>query len=356
LTRYIGIALFASAAFIYLFVDRKSWWISIKKVAVLLLPGVLLVGAWALRNAVQANTVVNRELIYHGIDWDLARLYLAEISSWFIPHEFPLPTLIRAFIAVCLAGLLLALFVRELRAKKAINLGDLKVESAAEQVGRLPWMLLTFLVFYGAILALNSLVLDASTSPPAVPRYLAPAFVALVIYAMGEIGVALKRTSKKVYPLLFGIYVAAMLIFKLINSAGLLANPLPNLGYTGDRIQWSSLVAELDEIDTERPILSNNPELVYILTGRPAYVRPIRYDHYQEQFRDDFQDQLAAARDKLAQGGLMVIFKPVEPLDLEVADFTGAVVLMDFEQAVIYGLPQARSPAHIEAIAAWELW
>jgi hypothetical protein len=203
----------------------------------------------------------------------------------------------------------------------------------------LPWVLLIFKLFYGGVLAINSLLLDASTSPSAVPRYLLPLYVALLLFVLAEGGRLIREVDARPLTIASVFYVAAIIALNGMNTLKIIQQPLATLGYTGDRIRSSQLVRALEQLEPDQPILSNNPELVYILASRPAYVRPIRYDHYQERFRQDYEEQLQSAQEKLSAGGVLLIFKPVEAVDEVVIKRSGVVELADYDQAVIFGMP-----------------
>lgn len=336
LTRYAGISLFAAGAFVLIFVDRKIWRTRLIDLGVFLAAGVGIIGAWMIRNTRMAGTTVNREIILHSVDPELLRLYLAEASSWFMPHEIPLPTMFRAIFAIALLLLILGWFFRWAAREKVLSWPSIRIETKAARCGALPWFLLVLMVAYIGVLAINSLLLDASTSPSAVPRYLVPLHTTLIIFSVAEVARLMGAKERHALEYSLVIYAIALIVMYGSNSTAMIKQPLRYLGYTGDRIQWSELVTSLEAVGAERPILSNNPELVYILAGRPAYVRPIRYDHYQEQLRQDYLEQLKEAEERLDQGGVLVIFKPVEPVDEGVVKYAGLNKIQEYDQAVIY--------------------
>ena len=83
--------------------------------------------------------------------------------------------------------------------------------------------------------------------------------------------------------------------------------------------------------------------MIYILAGRPAYVRPISFDHYQQLVREDYEQQLASAAEKMVSGGVLVVFDELEADDLALIDQLKLELLADFPQAMIYASPQESS-------------
>ncbi len=95
----------------------------------------------------------------------------------------------------------------------------------------------------------------------------------------------------------------------------------------------------LKTLDQSAPIISNNPELVYILSDRFAYMRPIHFDVYSLEYREDFEQQIEATRDKLNRGGVLVIFGAPNDMDREVIDLLGVEVIDTFYGSAFYGYP-----------------
>lgn len=340
LTRYIGISAVAAGAVVLLAVDWRTWRDRLLDALAFSGSSAVIVGGWLLRNARVAGTATNRELRFHGVDLDLLRLYLAEIGSWLVPHELPLPTAVRAGLAVLItAGFVGAIIYAAFR-KDLLRWSLVAIRrKPGARYSELPWFLLLYLLAFAAVLAANSLFLDASTSSSAVPRYLVPAFTGLLILFVGEVGRVALGSKLAWRRLALVMYALVLLAFYAYNTAQIVAAPLRHLGYTGDRHAWRQLTGAIQSVEPNRVILSNNPQLVYILSGRPAYVRPIRFDHYQEEFREDFEHQLEATKEKMQRGALLVIFRPVEEIDRTVIEYTGAVELESFPQGVFYALP-----------------
>jgi hypothetical protein len=97
-------------------------------------------------------------------------------------------------------------------------------------------------------------------------------------------------------------------------------------------------VTAIDDYEERGPVVSNNPEMVYILTGKPAYVRPISYDQYQEQPRDDYRQQLEFTKRVLDHGSVFVVFDQPEADDTRLIEFAGLVQIDRTPNARFYAL------------------
>lgn len=342
LTRYVGASLIAASLTTILLLSRGDFWNRLKRVAGMAVIAGVPILIWFWRNAQVAESLTNRELLFHPLRPGLIRLYLAEVSSWFVPHEVPLPTAARAVIAIALVFGLTGLYLYGRIAEEGK-----KVDESADplphwiiNIRPLAAMIILYAAAFGGILAINSLFLDAATTASAPPRYLAPLYVALVIffvivgYWVGwEWDGSVART---------GLLLVAMVTvgYSARNTWRLISDPIQAMGYMGHRYDWPQVRSELTSIEKTTPIISNNPELVYVLSGRPAYVRPIRFDVYQDQAREDFRHQVDATEEKLERGGVYVIFYPIEEVDRDVIRMTGAQLLQELPQAALYGFPE----------------
>ena len=109
------------------------------------------------------------------------------------------------------------------------------------------------------------------------------------------------------------------------------------MGFTRIRTEWNDLAARLSDIGPEASIITDNPEMVYFLIDRPAYMIPIKYDLYQQAFREDYMQQIELARTRLEGGAVLVIFGEPSQQEAEVLALLGVDSLYGFDEAVVYG-------------------
>ena len=181
--------------------------------------------------------------------------------------------------------------------------------------------------------------MDASTTATAPPRYLAPIYAGLVPLACVA-GVTLARRHGIGRLLVLG-YAVVVLGFYAAIDRQMLADPVSHLGYTGRRQLWAEAVAAIRQVPAEVPLVSNNPELVYILVGRPAYVRPISFDNYEQALRLDYEQQFATLSSQLGHGGIFVLFDELEPDDQAFIDRLNLRPLESFPQVRLFQVPAA---------------
>ncbi len=346
LTRYVGVALTATGLIAIALLGPRALRQRVRDALVFSGLSLLPLFGWLARNRALGGTAVNRQLAYHPLDPDLLRLFMADLSSWLIPHQLPIPTPIRAVMAIVIvAGLLTALVIP--LGRKWLKWDRTRFEIVGPQERRLaavPWLLA---VYCGGSLILiwaNSTLLDAATTAAAPPRYLAPVFVpALVLFTTIATQVVRASSMAKRSRLVLTGYAFLLLGFYAYNSLPLIEDPLSKLGYTGRKVLWSDLVAELGYISDDLPIVSNNPEMIYVLLGRPAYVRPIHFDPYRQEYRADYEAQITQLESHLEDGGIFVFFDELEPDDLAIIERMDLHLLVQYPMAQIFGHP--RGPA-----------
>lgn len=340
LTRYVGGSLWIAGVASILLLRDTPLQRRLVDAGVFSAGSLLPVGLWLLRNERMAGTLVNRVVSLRSVEPALVRLFLADLSSWFVPHEVPLPTTLRALLAlVIMLGLGLLILIRWIRSERtSSNLLVLEPTGGRRYRG-LVWVLVAAIGSYLAAIAVNSLLLDASTTPGAVPRYLAPAYVLTVMLGSTVASDVSRDSSARLPFILLASYAFILFALNARVTSNRLLDPVDSLGYMGHKLDWQEVVQQLDGIPDDEAILSNNPEQVYILAGRPAYVRPISYDHYQESAREDYDRQLRWARDIMKEGAVFVAFRPVEGDDQAFIQFAGLEAYHEFPEAVFYRLP-----------------
>jgi hypothetical protein len=122
---------------------------------------------------------------------------------------------------------------------------------------------------------------------------------------------------------------------------GLVRDPILVGGYFEYKIKRAEAIQEFRKIDPEAPIISNNPELVYVMSERTAYMWPIEFDHYKLEEREDYEEQIEATREKLFRGGVLIIFGWPEGTENIVFDLLGAERFAHFIDVSFFGYPEA---------------
>lgn len=353
LTRYVGLALAGTGMLAIAVFGPQDIVRRIRHLVVFGIVSLLPFYVWIQRNATVAGTLVNREMAYHPMDPALARLFLADLSSWFVPHEIPLPTMVRAALAVLIAMAVLIFFAwQAIKRWAEFDLWRLELRGPGDaSLKAVPWLLGVYSVGNLLMVWANSTFFDAATTVTAPPRYLAPVFATVLPLTAAIMIYAVRRARSQRYAaVLASGYALLVLGLYASQSMAILRDPLPYLGYTGRKYAWSELVAKLEQVPEQVPIVSNNPEMVYVLVGRPAYVRPISFDPYRDEVRQDYEDQFATLRQQLRDGGVFVVFDELERDDQEMIDRFNLQLIEEYPQARIYMHPRGPSLSGLRLI------
>jgi hypothetical protein len=304
LTRYVGLGLVATGGLSILLMSERHW-------RRRLLDCVIFVGItlaplyfWLRRNALVGGTTINRELIFHPMQTKLLRVFLAEVASWFAPRILGLPRPVRNVLVVILAvPWMLIYYVRELREwfqKRSQPRGEF---------WQLPWVLTIYIASYIGILIVNSTLLDAGTTMSAPPRYLAPVFVCVVIIFVIAIRRIIEYGGRRVAFRALALLIGGCLILLYsLQIVELVQDPTSIGGYLDYKVKRREAVFLLEALDPDVPIITNNQEMIYVFVGRPSYMWPISFDQYKQEEREDFSGQIEATRERLLEGGVLVVF------------------------------------------------
>lgn len=336
LSRLVGVSFIAAGGLAILLLSNSGWKRRLAEGASFGLVAVAPVVIWLGQISTSTGTLANRELIYHPLRYELIRSYIAEVVSWFVPRSLGLSRPLRAVLVA-----LLAIPGPLIFSIQSLRLGRLRREDQQKVYRTLPWVLILYVTSFIAVLLVNSLLLDAGTTLSAPARYLVPVFVTAVIFFSIVINQVLKTVEGlSIVRYAVVLILGSLLLLYSIPTVSNLANPLPTIGYTGLRELWPDTVLGLQDIDSEVPIISNNPEMIYILADRPAYMWPIIFDSYRLQNREDFDQQIAATQEKLNRGGVLVIIGWPEEASMIVNGLLETERLIGYMNSAFFGYSQ----------------
>jgi hypothetical protein len=333
LTRYAGFSLLAAGGLCILVLGSMDLkWRAISSImfaALGLVPAVW----WLWRLSSEGSSLANRQVIFHAMSQELMGAYRGELVAWVFARQLPVSWRPRAILAFTIAAIgPLHFVISRLRAS------HLRRPSADRYGEVLPWFLGSYLLAYIGVLAANSLFLDAATTLGAPERYLAPAYVALVILSTVTTAELVSSVKTTKLPAAFALTLGLLLVvLHLSRSLMLLGDEGLNLGYVDIKRDRPELVAGLRAIDSEIPIISNNPEMVFILAGRPAYLLPIRFDAYSQTERADYEKNVRANRRRLEEGAVLVILGNPDEGALQAMDDLNVTPIRGFSSAMFYG-------------------
>lgn len=305
LSRYAGLAFWFSAIVsLWLFQggDRKRRWLAM---AIMVLVGLIPIGLWSIRNTyLTGEAVASRQVGWYPLKPEVIRTYLREGTAWIVPVRYTLPSWGWGMIAVVVVALLL---IPYLWSRRWVFAESPDSEQRSEMA--LPGFLFVSLLLYLAMLVANSFLLDASTTVKAIPRYLLPGWVCFVILSICAVSVVLKERSDCIFPKLL---VTSYIVFFLVVNIGDSIAYLRHAGYglIDLRNNWKQEQQSLGQLDPSHPLISTDPERLYLLTGRPSYRTPRPYAVYTREENRRYQSELGRMRDMLQDGAFLVIVEP----------------------------------------------
>jgi 4-amino-4-deoxy-L-arabinose transferase-like glycosyltransferase len=284
---------------------------------------------WFARNLASSGQVANRRLGFHPISQERLDLHLAAFADWFVARKI-LPWRPRLTLALGLA----------LVGPVVAMVQDLRGSRPARFAGNLERLLLLYISAYLLVLIVNIFFLDASVVSIDPGRHPLPALLATAILFV----IALSRLWHSQMPRYISgsIVAGATVIFfglHMWTTIQILTSPNLNKGYRTIQLENPDLAKAIMAIDPERVLTSNNPELVYLLSGKPAYIYPIIFDQATDREREDLEHQVAALEQRLATGGRLIIFGEMDQSEQQLLESMYLAKHSSLLGADVYGYP-----------------
>ncbi|HVN53840.1 MAG TPA: hypothetical protein VMT46_05875 [Anaerolineaceae bacterium] len=369
LARYVGLSLVASILLVFFLLDVRwggaadsppgrppsspgLFTVPIRS----FFPEVTLFGAgallpvivWSLVSLASSGTVANRLVVWHPIS--PAELFeaLKNLLAWLAPDDLlaAQPFWGRLLSALSLAVLpVLAVFslwvlLRQVRARKTGSAISPALSTAFALAVHV-WVYIVFLI-------LSISLIDAST--PLDARILSVAFIPLMILVISAIawlwerlkqGISWRKSGARA-----GLALLALALAVVSVKDGL--RVVNQLGHQGQGFAYQGIVESsvIQSIQKMPPVIiyTNKPAVVYLLTGRPAYVTPTPVDAATTQARTGFDADFNTLRASLLSGkSVLVLFDLARAKDPNEIAFNlkmsaGLVCMTDSGFAQIYTL------------------
>lgn len=263
LTRYVGAALFFSTLLSLLLLDKKNNVnTKILNIIALVVPTVLIVAFWLIRNQLVSGGVTNRTFSYHPFGFGQLESMLKSISLFFLPLHDLSKGLSSGYNVVCVLILLLApclvavVKYREGVPKTRITIGLVS---------------LLFCISYALFLILSISFFDYST--PLNERILLPLNIAFLICLSSAV-----NDYKKVIPKLYVMFIVFVLLAVNIASGVNCSLKLNRDGYGYSSPSWRSLqLVSYAKSVNDLKIYTNAHDALGFLTGRKVNLIPRRY-------------------------------------------------------------------------------
>jgi len=269
LARYAALSLFATmiAALFVLHGDWRKRWQDAALLALSALPWML---GWSIRNRVLGDSFTNRALSWHPISLENWELGVETLAEFIIPLNLwrnrllAVPGLFESLLAAI--GLAVSAWVLYKGAPRFLR------PSQAAMPGALSFTNGLYVIVYLAALATTMTLFDPATRFQV--RILSPIYVSLLLLLAG-LGAWLwrrKTAAWRATAILLVLGVLSMFAYSQVRFAQGLHAAGGTL--TGDKWFAANVSAALEQLPPDVLILSNDPGVVYLYTGRPSGVLP----------------------------------------------------------------------------------
>jgi hypothetical protein len=333
LTRYVGVALIVAAGLLILISGRGTFYKRVREILFLGVISCIPVLIWLMRNASLEGTATNRELGFHPPSGELMRTFLGSVNAWVFPFRLGLPDWIRAPISVIIIVIIpLFIYYGVILRKDTSAAGGKKAS-----LEYLPHYLLLYIPLYSLVLIANTTFLDAGTSTAGAARYLTPIFPFVIVFVVTLCYSYFNRKaysqSVRTLTILIGTLILAMYAGRAYQFV---ANPGEMFRYTDMKRRMPQVVEAFEHIDANKILISNDIQLTYVLSDRPAYLFPLLFDVYRLKEREDFKEQVELARERLAGGAVLVMFEPLREEQNNTLELLDVVSLYNFPEVTFY--------------------
>lgn len=269
LARYAAVSLLATMI-TALFVLRASWRERLKSVLILSLSAFPWILGWSVRNRVVGGSFTNRVLGWHPItasNWELGINTFAEFLAPLRPVRRDISQIPLSFETILVViGLFLVIWVLYR------GLPPLVQPALAARLEVLPFTHALYVIAYMAVLVLTMTLFDPATKFQV--RILSPTYISLILLLM-TLGTWLWH-KKGLFWKPFVTLCTVGLLGMFASSQVIAVQDFRKGGdvFAGEKWFDSDAIAALEKIPPDVLILSNEPGVIYLYTGRPSGVLP----------------------------------------------------------------------------------
>ena len=291
--------------------------------------------AWLLRNRTVDGSLTGKQLVVHALPASRARQGLDSLSAWFLPDIAPAAVRYAVLILVALAVLVACWHARG-RAEAGLEPRyQARIRLGSRVFG-------TFALAYGALVFATISLFDAHV--PLDARLLAPLYAIVVVLALvGLARLAARAPEVRSIALWALVLLAAVSLTRSVLWAA--GSELDEMGYASRVWRESALVAEVKGLRDDVRVFSNAPDALYVLTGRPARLVPLKADPFTRQENTRYSEEVGRLERELrGRSGVVVYFRWLRwrwylPGERELAERLGLVTVATAREGAMYGAP-----------------
>lgn len=340
LTRYAGIALVAAGMVGVFLLHQKSWQKKFIDAVIFGAISSLPMSLWMVRNLVFTGSATDRQLGLYPPGMDYLKSAADLFLTWMIPAEVSFNTKLMIFLLV--VGLIFFIWFTWTPAKRS-------------EMSRLfPRRIRTLSLLLGIFILAYGLVLVASISfyDPQIPidnRLLSPVFMACLVLILSSMkGILAAPVSTRTVRIALVILGVTIFLSQLPRTVAWLKLSYDvGLGYASRHWKGSRLIQWVNQMDARAPVFTNGPDVLYLLTRRPAYMVPSKVRPgtglSNEHYWSEMEDMKRRIRE---ESGALVYFKKITwrrylPTEEELQEKLPLRLIVRDEEGYVYQIEDA---------------
>jgi len=304
LTRYAALSLLATMV-VALLILHRSWRERLKSVLILILSAVPWILGWSIRNRIVGGNLTNRVLGWHPITSENRELGIKTFAEFLVPFHSVRKVLnqIPALFAIILIVIGLSIFVWVLYKGWPYFIRPAK----STKPGILTFTNALYVIAYMAVLVLAMTLFDPATKFQV--RILSPTFVSLLLLLMA-LGIWLWQKKHVFWKPVITLFTVGLLgVFAYGQVLSVQDFRKGGDAFAGERWYASDAILAIEQLPPDVLILTNEPGVVYLYTGRPGGVLP------------KTEPGIAEIKEPVLNGEAVIVLFRVNKVDEETLDY-----------------------------------
>lgn len=292
ITRYAGIG-FIGGFILYILLAKGAFYRKLKNLIIYISPILLITLTWVIYANSLGQPGMNREIVFHVIDWYQIKNSFIAMGSWFVGDNLTN----RLISTPLFIASMLIIFVI---LKKHFSQFKLYLRKYHTFVGL---SLLLMLSYYGFIVFSIS-IFDAATNM--YNRILSPLFPVIIIFLgiLMNFFISLPNYKKHVYILLF--LFLFMIPFSSFSSWK--SHYLYGKGYTGKEFQDSEATQYIAALNRRLITYTNSSDLITFYAGEISQEIPRKRDPFSKQNNTHYFDDINEMKIAIQRGKAQILY------------------------------------------------
>jgi len=254
---------------------------------------------WVIRNTIVTGTPAGREIAFHPITSQQLESAMDTFSTWLLPPS--VPSTLRWLGLIIIAIVLMGIFNWVRRQ------GKLSEQSNPGDITSLSPLLGFFILCYAMLLVVSISFFDAHT--PLDNRILSPVSVAIMVLGLWlsrYAGSLSRPRAVSTFLMIVCVFFSFSQITQTVSWLSL--SYRSGIGYASRRWKESGLLKHISGLDLARPVFTNASDVIYIHTGRSAYMIPTKINPGTRLLNGNYPTELNRMRDKLRNSNGVICY------------------------------------------------